>query len=180
MLEVEVKARIDNIEEIKNKLTKINAKKDKIEYQEDIYFNSPIVDFAKTDEALRIRKTITNNKEKIFITYKGPKLDKKSKTRREIETEIKNQEEFQEIFENLQFKTVRKVKKNRQYYTIENYTISIDEVEGLEPYMEIETILNDNNNYDNELNKIYEIFETLGITNNFETTSYLELLENKD
>ena len=180
MLEVEVKARIDNIEEIKNKLTKINAKKDKIEYQEDIYFNSPIVDFAKTDEALRIRKTITNNKEKIFITYKGPKLDQKSKTRREIETEIKNQEEFQEIFENLQFKTVRKVKKNRQYYTIENYTISIDEVEGLEPYMEIETILNDNNNYDNELNKIYEIFETLGITNNFETTSYLELLENKD
>ena len=29
--------------------------KTKEEFQEDIYFNSPIVDFAKTDEALRIR-----------------------------------------------------------------------------------------------------------------------------
>ena len=79
MIEVEAKAKINNFEEIKIKLNKLNAKKIKTEFQEDIYFNSPIVNFAKTDEALRIRKTNTEGNEELFITYKGPKIDKKSK-----------------------------------------------------------------------------------------------------
>ena len=79
MIEVEVKARIDGFEEIEEKLESIGAVKSKTEFQEDIYFASPIVDFAKTDEALRIRTT--NND--IFITYKGPKLNSEAKTRKE-------------------------------------------------------------------------------------------------
>ena len=180
MIEVEAKAKINNINEIKENLQKLNAKKTKTEYQEDIYFNSPIVDFAKTDEALRIRKTKTKKEEKIFITYKGPKIDKKSKTRKEIEMEIENETKCKEIFENLKFKTVRIVKKHREYYTINEYTINIDKVEGLEPYMEIETILKDNTNYDEKLHGIFDLFNKLGIKNGFERNSYLELLEYKD
>ena len=59
--------------------------KTKEEFQEDIYFNSPIVDFAKTDEALRIRTTKQGDEKHIFITYKGAKIDSESKTREEIE-----------------------------------------------------------------------------------------------
>ncbi len=180
MIEVEAKAKINNINEIKKNLKKLNAKKTKTEYQEDIYFNSPIVDFAKTDEALRIRKTKTKKEEKIFITYKGPKIDKKSKTRKEIEMEIENETKCKEILENLKFKTVRTVKKHREYYTISEYIINIDKVEGLEPYMEIETIINDNTNYDEKLQGIFDLFNKLGINDGFERNSYLELLENKD
>src|SRR3954468_18985093 len=49
--------------------------------QSDQYFAHPCRDFAKTDEALRIRKV----EAKAFVTYKGPKLDTTTKTRREIE-----------------------------------------------------------------------------------------------
>ena len=84
MIEVEVKAKIDNFEDMEKKLENLGAIKSKKEFQEDIYFNSPIVDFAKTDEALRIRTTKENNEKNIFITYKGPKIDSKSKTREEI------------------------------------------------------------------------------------------------
>ena len=90
MIEVEVKAKIENFEDMKKKLENLGAIKSKKEFQEDIYFNSPIVDFAKSDEALRIRTTKENNNTNIFITYKGPKIDSESKTREEIEIGIEN------------------------------------------------------------------------------------------
>mgnify|MGYP002514136781 CR=1 FL=1 len=85
MIEVEVKAKIGSFEEMEKRLDEIGARKTKKEFQEDIYFNSPVVDFAQTDEALRIRTTKENDNTNIFITYKGPKIDSKSKTRKEIE-----------------------------------------------------------------------------------------------
>lgn len=178
MIEVEVKAKIDNFEDMEKKLNEIGAKKSKKEFQEDIYFNSPVVDFSKTDEALRIRTTRENADEKIFITYKGPKIDKKSKTRKEIEMGIADSEKCSDIFEAIGFKRVRSVKKNRQYYSYENFEISLDDVEGLDPYMEIEIALDDGSDYNEAQNSIFKLFEKLGVTDGFERTSYLELLEN--
>ena len=54
----------------------------------------------------------------------------------------------------------------------------VDDVEGLEPYMEIEIALEDNSDYDDAQKSIFKLFEKLGITDGFERTSYLELLEN--
>lgn len=174
MIEVEVKAKIDSFEEMEKRLENLGALKSKKEFQEDIYFASPIVDFAQTDEALRIRTTNNN----IFITYKGPKLNKDAKTRKEVEMNIESAGKAKDIFEEIGFKEVRTVRKNRQYYTYENFEISLDDVEGLNPYMEIEISLEDGNDYDDAQKSIFELFEKLGITKGFERTSYLELLEN--
>lgn len=177
MIEVEVKAKIENFDDMKKKLENLGAIKSKKEFQEDIYFNSPIVDFANTDEALRIRTTKENEKTNIFITYKGPKIDSKSKTRKEIEIEIEDSEKCSDIFQNLGFTKVRAVRKNRQYYTYKNFEISLDDVEGLKPYMEIEISLEDGSDYNEAQEKIFELFSKLGINDGFERTSYLELLE---
>ena len=177
MIEVEVKAKINSFKEMEEKLAEIGATKTKKEFQEDIYFNSPVVDFAKTDEALRIRTTKENDEENIFITYKGPKINKEAKTRKEIEMGIENAQECSDIFEAIGFKKVRTVRKNRQYYSYEDFEISLDNVEGLDPYMEIEIGLNDGEDYTEAQNSIFELFKKLGITDGFERTSYLELLE---
>lgn len=174
MIEVEVKAEINSFKEMETRLKKLGAKKSKKEIQEDIYFASPIVDFAETDEALRIRSTNNNT----FITYKGPKLNDKAKTRKEVEMTIESAKKAKDIFEEIGFREVRSVKKNRQYYTYKNFEISLDDVEGLRPYMEIEIALEDNNNYSDAQDEIFKLFEKLGITDGFERTSYLELLEN--
>lgn len=174
MIEVEVKARIDSFKEMEEKLEKLGAVKSKEEFQEDIYFASPIVDFAKTDEALRIRTTNNNT----FITYKGPKLNDEAKTRKEVEMTIESAAKAQDIFEEVGFKAARIVRKNRKYYTYENFEISLDDVEGLPPYMEIEVALDDGEDYSQAQDKIFELFEKLGITDGFERTSYMELLEN--
>lgn len=177
MIEVEVKAKINSFEEIEEKLIEIGAAKKRKEYQEDIYFNSPVVDFADTDEALRIRTTKEDGNVNIFITYKGPKIDEKSKTRREIEMGIEDSQKCSDIFEAVGFRKVRTVRKSRQYYTYENFEISLDDIEGLDPYMEIEIALSDGEDYSEAQNSIFELFEKLGVTDGFERTSYLELLE---
>ncbi|WP_409200022.1 class IV adenylate cyclase [Methanobrevibacter sp. DSM 116169] len=179
MIEVEIKAKINNVDEIKSKINNLNIKKFKEELQEDLYFQSPIVDFAKTDEALRIRKTVENNIANIFITYKGPKIDSESKTREEIEMDIEDSEKASKILKRIGFTPVRCVKKRREYYQYEECILSLDFVEGLEPYMEIETVLEDDSQYKNSQKKIFEIFKKLGIEDGFERDSYLELLENK-
>ena len=178
MIEVEVKAKISSFEEIEQKLDEIGATKTKKEFQEDIYFNSPVVDFAQTDEALRIRTTKENDNTNIFITYKGPKIDSASKTRKEIEMGVEDSVKCADIFEEIGFKKVRTVRKDRQYYEYENFEISLDDIEGLDPYMEIEVALEDGQDYSEAQNEIFELFEKLGIIDGFERTSYLELLEN--
>ena len=176
MIEVEVKAKIKDFKSIKTLLEEINAKESHVEHQEDSYFNSPINDFGKTDEALRIRKVSIKNKTEILITYKGPKIDKTSKTREEIEVGIQDSEKVDKIFQHLGFKKVADVIKKRTIYNLNQYIISLDEVEGLGPYMEIETDLKDGSGFKEELDKIFNIFKKLGITDGFERTSYLELL----
>ena len=52
--------------------------------QIDCYYAHPVRDFAASDEALRLRQVGENN----YITYKGPKLDTTTKTRREIEISL--------------------------------------------------------------------------------------------
>ena len=180
MIEVEVKAKIRSFDEMRKRLDEINAIKVKTEHQEDRYFNSPVRDFAQTDEALRIRETKSEEKHNLFITYKGPKIDAKSKTREEVEMGIEDADKASKIFENLGFKEVRTVVKDREYYKYENYEISLDNVHGLDPYMEIEISLEDNSDYSKAQESIFELFEKLGITDGFERTSYLELLEELD
>lgn len=65
MIEVEVKAHVSDFKGVKQRLIEIGAERIGEEHQEDTYFNAPHRDFAKTDEALRIRKfqkeTVKNN-----------------------------------------------------------------------------------------------------------------------
>ncbi|MEZ6108510.1 MAG: class IV adenylate cyclase [Pirellulaceae bacterium] len=49
--------------------------------QADYYYNHPARDFRETDEAFRIRVS----GEDLNLTYKGPRLDSRIKTRSEIE-----------------------------------------------------------------------------------------------
>lgn len=178
MIEVEVKAKIDNFNTVKSKLKDLGYNKTDFEHQEDIYFNAPHKDFRITDEALRIRKVSKNNENFDLITYKGAKIDKSSKTREEIELAVEDSEKIYNIFERLDFKATATVIKDREIYESGNLIISLDDVKGLDPYMEIEISLDDGSSFDDALAKIFETFKDLGIESGFERTSYLELLEN--
>jgi adenylate cyclase class 2 len=86
--------------------------------QSDQYFAHPCRDFVQTDEALRIR-TEGNN---CFVTYKGPKVDKKTKTRQEIElplgSAVADGEKFGELLHAIGFLPVATVHKIRRSFRI--------------------------------------------------------------
>ena len=75
MIEVEVKARA--LPETIGNILALGATLIGTENHRDLYFNSPLRDFKESDEALRIRI----KEEGARLTYKGPKLDKETKSR---------------------------------------------------------------------------------------------------
>lgn len=172
MLEIEVKAKVKSEKKLEEKLRKIGAKFDKEVEEEDIYFSHPSRDFGKTDEALRLRK-MTKPKKEFFLTYKGKKIDKITKTREEITIDIGSQSSYKNIREvllKLGFKEVMEIKKRRKLYKHKNFLISIDFVKTLGTFAEIE-----------KKSKKYDAKEMLGFMKELGlgksiTKSYLELL----
>lgn len=176
MIEVEVKAHAPDLSNVASKLKVIGAKWIKEEYQEDIYFNAPHKDFAKTDEALRVRKVHYDGTKKTFITYKGAKLDELSKTRVEIEMGVEDPLRAGAIFENLGFRAVATVKKNRTIYSLDDLIITLDRVKGAGNFVEIEKDNEEGEDYQEVLNHIFAVYRKLGIREGFERRSYLEIL----
>jgi adenylate cyclase, class 2 len=80
MLEVEMKFADVDFSRLEKQLREAGARAKAELDESDQYFNAPDRDFARTDEALRLRRIGSLN----LVTYKGPKRDAQTKTRTEI------------------------------------------------------------------------------------------------
>jgi adenylate cyclase class 2 len=144
----------------------------------DHYFNAPDRDFARTDEALRQRSIGPAN----FVTYKGPKLDPRTKTRTEIEVALATGEEaaadFRRLLTHLGYRFVAVVRKRRALYHLDREGFALeaclDEVEGLGPYAELE-IQASEGQLGQAREALLRAAEALGLTTS-ERRSYLEML----
>lgn len=134
MYEVELKLEIDEYVDIEDRLREIGAKLYKVVNQEDYYYQHPCRDFKESDEALRLRIEDST----IRLGYKGPRLSKSMKIREEFEVNLDNQEEIKEVLERLGFKLVAVIKKIRRIYKYERFIISLDKVDELGRFIEIE------------------------------------------
>ncbi len=181
MIEIEIKAKVTDPKLAFEKIKYIGGVYSHSEIQRDIYFNGENKDFKKTDEALRIREIPDGDDFINILTFKGPKLDSETKTREEIEVIIDNKENMTDILINLGYKPSALVNKVRRIFKYEEYTITVDKLNELGYFMEIEFVAEDTENIDKIQENIFKIFEKMGINEGFEKTSYLELLEkNKD
>jgi adenylate cyclase class 2 len=110
--------------------------------QRDHYFNYPARDFAQTDEALRLRQSGASS----YVTYKGPKIDATTKTRREIELPLPagaaEGEAWPELLQALGFRSVADVRKQRRKGTLrwKNFEVEfvLDEVAEVGTFCELE------------------------------------------
>jgi adenylate cyclase class 2 len=150
------------------------------EYHEDTYYQHPCRDFSKTDEALRIRIRRFDGHFEAFLTYKGPKIDSLSKTRKEIEVQILDPDKHAQILEDLGFAEVLTVSKVREkYYVEKGITIALDEVDGLGKFIEIEAMTEKSEEVPQLVEKLRALLLDLGVES-FERRSYLELLLEKE
>lgn len=164
MIEAEIKLPIYNIEELTANLLANGFRKDKKVLEQDIYFNSPLRDFRKSDEALRIR-SVTNLETgtgKALLTYKGPKLDLLTMTRKEVETPVEEAEKMESILSELGYKEKYPVIKTRQYYKSDEITACVDQVQDLGDFLELEILIEDEAGHETALQKLEECLDKLG------------------
>lgn len=82
-----------------------------------------------------------------------------------------------DILVNLGYKPAAIVNKVRRIFIYNEYTVTLDKLDKLGYYMEIEYVAKEGSDIEEIRNNIYNVFEKLGITSGFERTSYLGLLE---
>lgn len=144
MYEVEVKVRADH-EAVRDRLDELGARHAATVVQEDTYFDAPHREFADTDEALRLRQEhretddgASDTVSEQVVTYKGPLVEAESKTRREVETAVADADAAHGVFEALGFDPAATVRKEREYYDLDGYTVTLDTVDGLGEFVEVE------------------------------------------
>lgn len=180
-IEVEQKFAVDNFAAIEAKLAELGAGIGPRVEQHDRYFAHPARDFAETDEALRIRRFGENS----FITYKGPKLDATTKTRRELELPLAGgeagAEQFAELLAVLGFAPVGEVRKHRRQATLQwqdrPVEVVLDEVDELGIFVEVELVV-DESDRKVATALIERLAAHLGLTR-VERRGYLEMLLEK-
>jgi adenylate cyclase, class 2 len=178
MLEVEIKYRVGSFGGIEDRLGA--AKADLIEVRDDAdtYFNAPHRDFAKTDEALRVRQIGSRN----LVTYKGPRIDPKTKTRSEIEAPLGEGAEpaavFMRLLAALGFRPVAEVRKHRRVFELLRGAfiihVCLDDVERVGRFAEVEIVAEEEKLEPAKV-ALHEIAAELGLVDS-ERRSYLELL----
>ena len=109
--------------------------------QVDTYFDAPHRNFAETDEALRIRRErpLDSADATAAITYKGPLVEAESKTREEFESDVADGDAVSAALERLGFEPAATVRKERERFAVDEYTVTLDDVDGLGPHVEVET-----------------------------------------
>jgi len=184
--EVEVKVPLETSEDIRVSLLEIGGRLLHTETQSDTYYNHPCKSFEDTDEALRLRSRqmhpnthrviIDGEKPSFELTYKGPRIDPKSKTRLELSLVLEDPTSADSILQQLDFKKVAEVVKIRTFYDVEGTTVSIDDVQDVGLFLELERVVYDENKIDETRESIFNILRKLGLDPSTATrTSYLEL-----
>ena len=152
MYEVELKFRVADPAAIERRLIGLAARfRDPIE-QVDRYFAHPCRDFARTDEALRLRQVGDD----VAITWKGPRIDSAAKTRRELELGLAavaasgqgagaaTTDRWTTLLEALGFRRVRDVAKRRRPARVPwqgaEVEVALDSVAGLGEFVELELL----------------------------------------
>lgn len=161
MIEAEVKARADH-KHVLDLLGKNMAKYIGSSSMVDTYYS------IGPGEALRLRQSDRGT----FITYKGPKITGKS--RKEIQLHVLSGGDAEDLLTVLGYHKKSVIKKKRTEYKIDCATVSLDTVEGLGDFVEIE-IMTHEDLLPSTLEKIRWIAKKLDV-GPFINESYPELI----
>ena len=177
--EVEKKFPVNDLQSLEATLLGMGASPFIEEVEIDVYFEHPSRDFIQTDEAIRIRRVNDEHR----ITYKGPRIDRTTKTRREIELPLGAGQDvgqsWAELLTSLGFSPVEPiVRKTRRLSTLtwkeRELTLALDNVEGLGTYVEIELVVEESE-LETAKSLVGSLADQLGLKET-ETRSYLGLL----
>jgi len=176
-IEAEAKYRVSDLNATRQAILALGANLHATESHCDTYLRHPTRDFRATDEALRIREISGIP----YVTYKGPRFAGPIKIRPEVEVPLVEGTVTQwlSIWQSLSFTIALQVRKSRESYQHmfhgRSVTITLDQVESLGCFVEIELILDNKLQIDQAQIDIQSVALQLGL-HETESRSYLGML----
>ncbi len=139
-IEVEIKVRIDNFNEVKKKVSSIGTLLKAVKQIDDYYVPWHRDFFAHKPEPVEFLRIRINPDKTVFEYTKcvNMKEDGTYDYAEEYETEIKDSEAFKKSLEFLNFTKVVTVEKEREYWICGDIEVALDKVEGLGTFIEAE------------------------------------------
>jgi len=156
-MEIEIKAKFENKEKIKENLISLSAKKENEKNQIDEYYNHPSRDIRKTNEYIRLR--YKNGENKGIFAYH---INISDGVNKEFEVEIKNIDIYKQILNKLGFSILGVINKKRETYNLGDFKITIDEVKDIGNFIEVE-VDGKESEVDEKKKQCLEIIEKIGI-----------------
>ncbi len=173
MIEVETKLKTDCMEHIEERINEFNVEYKGEKTQIDRYFDHSNIQILSGGGALRVR----NADGKYRLTYKGPKKDNETTSRAELEIRIESAMEMIKILDELGFYEICEVKKLRKTYLLKDLIITLDNVDELGEFIEVEGKASNDEEFKEKKDEIFKLLKKLGLsTEEISQRSYLEML----
>ncbi len=174
MYEIEIKAWLENPEEVEEKIKNLNGKKIGEKEIIDTYYDHPKLNLTANKREIRVRKVKAGDVKKSFLTYKEPRKGF-DEAKREVELEIPDPKKMKKVLRRLGFIELGIKKKKQRTYELNNTIVDIVYVDRLGFFLEIES--KERRDIEKGRKEIYRVFEMLGLERNkIEKRMYLELL----
>lgn len=177
MIEVEIKAKIDDLNIIKDLLEKLGAKYIGTKKQVDMIFgnpkfldeNSKIIEGGLVARIRRVDNTSTLEFKEINRLGGGI----------ELESEIPNTEIGAKFLEKLDFKESFTIDKQRQYFEYEGCKVQLDNVKDLGEFIEIEKIIDNELEIENARQECIKLLEKISPDATIINEKYGDLIQDK-
>jgi adenylate cyclase class 2 len=171
--EIEVKAKVDDFQNLLKKLTDLGCVFTEPATQDDtifINYDRPFIEFKTGDSFLRIRKT---NGKTIFTFKRGEEMNSI-----EREFTVSDAEQLKDTLVFLGFRPEVRVVKTRRKTKYKDYEICLDEVKGLGNFIEIEKITDED--AETAQNEMTDFLSSIGVEskdrvmNGYDTLTWLK------
>ncbi|MFA6274248.1 MAG: class IV adenylate cyclase [Candidatus Paceibacterota bacterium] len=139
-IEVEIKVKVNNFEEIKKKIFSLGKLVKSIKQIDEYFIPSHRNFFEHKPQPIEHLRIRTNPDKSVFEYTRTINLKENLDYdyAEEYETGISNVEEFRKTLEFLDFKNIVTVEKQREYWDCGDIEIALDRVKGLGDFMEAE------------------------------------------
>ena len=137
-MEIETKIRVESFDSVISGLKESGARFEGKVLQRDSFFVDKEKKLISTDRGLRLRRQTSDGVERVILTYKGPREKTCFKSRREIEVDVDNFESMKEILLALGFEKGIAFEKRRDYWSLDECEVCLDELAMLGKFVEVE------------------------------------------
>ena len=139
-VEIEAKMKVDSLDATVERLKSAGGERLGDYDEVNSFFDTEDRSLLAADEGLRLRsaKHLDTKTEKFILTFKGPRLHGKLKSREEREVTVGSAKDAERFLGALGYKKVLSFEKKRTKWTIGGCTIELDTLPHLGTFVEIE------------------------------------------